>query len=346
MIIDKNYCMSSFFTFRYVEDDNVIFKEGITHDPFLDEKYDETFTISDAQDIDKAIRKIIEQEADSNTAILLSSGMDSAILASYLKPGTRAYTFQCVAPDAIDETPLAIKYAKKYKLDHQIIKITWDDYLDLLPILMKTQGAPIHSIGPQILKAIKIAEKENITKLLSGYGADCLFGGLTRILAKERTLDEFINFYTFVEPQKVLKEPVSLRHVFKRFLKPDGYIDTLKYIHDGILGIEGATSFNAPFALTNIKNFKIYTRMQLQNPLDIQRIRNGEPKYMLAELFKQRYPGMAIPDKIALPRAVTQWLQNWEGPTREEFCVQDINAFSGEQKWLIFCLEQFLNMID
>ena len=31
MIVDKEYCMSSFLTFRYVEDEQIIFKEGIVH---------------------------------------------------------------------------------------------------------------------------------------------------------------------------------------------------------------------------------------------------------------------------------------------------------------------------
>ena len=29
MRVDKNYCMSSFLTFRYIDDENTVFKEGL-----------------------------------------------------------------------------------------------------------------------------------------------------------------------------------------------------------------------------------------------------------------------------------------------------------------------------
>ena len=41
------------------------------------------------------------------TGILLSGGIDSAILASYLPAGAEAYTIRFVAPGAIDETYVA-----------------------------------------------------------------------------------------------------------------------------------------------------------------------------------------------------------------------------------------------
>lgn len=85
--------------------------------------------------------------------------------------------------------------------------------------------------------------------------------------------------------------------------------------------------------------------MKLAFPLDLQRIRNGEPKYLIRELFSKRYPNLNIPDKIPMPRATEQWLKNYT-PTRKEFKIENINILTGDQKWLIYCLETFLNMHD
>jgi hypothetical protein len=41
------------------------------------------------------------------------------------------------------------------------------------------------------------------------------------------------------------------------------------------------------------------------------------------------------------------WLAFWKGPKRKEFRNDiDISSFSGEQKWLIYCLEIFLEEIQ
>ena len=44
---------------------------------------------------------------------------------------------------------------------------------------------------------------------------------------------------------------------------------------------------------------------------------------------------------------MNQWLSNWNGPERKEFLEKiDMSKYTGNQKWLIFCLEYFLNHFD
>ena len=73
------------------------------------------------------------------------------------------------------------------------------------------------------------------------------------------------------------------------------------------------------------------------------RIRNGESKYVLRELFERRFEGVAIPEKIAFARPMDRWLADWPGPKRAEFSRLDIDNFSGDQRWLLWCLERFLD---
>ena len=82
-------------------------------------------------------------------------------------------------------------------------------------------------------------------------------------------------------------------------------------------------------------------------PLDLDRIRSGESKYLIRELFRMRYPEIPVPNKLPMPRPVDVYFANWKGPIRTEFRDDiDMSQYNGNQKWLLWCLEQFLNMVD
>ena len=53
MITDKNYCMSSYLAFRYIEDDNKGFYEGLHHSNIA--PVSEHIYVHTAKDIDRAI---------------------------------------------------------------------------------------------------------------------------------------------------------------------------------------------------------------------------------------------------------------------------------------------------
>ena len=82
-------------------------------------------------------------------------------------------------------------------------------------------------------------------------------------------------------------------------------------------------------------------------PLDLNKVRNGESKYLIRELMKKKYPEIPVPDKVPMPRPVDAYFKNWNGPTRPEFKRDlDMCKFSGNQKWQLYCLEQFLNLYE
>ena len=60
-MVDKNYCMSSYLTLRYVEDNNKQFKEGLNHTldiPYPEEKRVLVYT---ADDIAREYKKFFEE---------------------------------------------------------------------------------------------------------------------------------------------------------------------------------------------------------------------------------------------------------------------------------------------
>ena len=60
-----------------------------------------------------------------------------------------------------------------------------------------------------------------------------------------------------------------------------------------------------------------------------------------------KYPDIPVPNKIPMPRPVDKYFESWSGPRRAEFRDDlDMQNFSGNQKWQLYCLERFLNMIE
>lgn len=343
---DKNLCMSRYLSFRFIQEEDLNFFPGLKHSVWKRPDKSSLHQIDNAYDVDKFIKDAVSSFiGNSKTAVFLSGGIDSAILASYLPKKTKAYTFKCVADGAVSEVEQASKYASAYDLDHEIIEMRWSDFEDLTPELLKADGVPFHSIEVQLLKAAKHAKAAGFDQLILGDGADTLFGGLDGFLSKDRTLDEFRERFAYVKPETVLKNPVDVTDIYRQFLRQDGTVDAESYIHN-VFAIESTCSYMHAFASTGLKILAPYCAMRLAKPLNIERIRAGEPKYILRELFAKRYPHIEIPKKIPLPRATDQWLAGWEGPKRDEFIAGCHKNLTGDQKWLVWCLEKFLNAYD
>lgn len=345
-MIDKNYCMSHYLAFRFIPDENTNFYPGLHHTVFSPRPDDQLTPVATVQELDQALRRRIEAfYVPGKTALLLSGGMDSAILASYLPAGTKAYTFQCVAEGAIDETAQAKKYCDIYGLDHEIIPMYWSDFEQLTPQILQADGVPFHSIEVQLLKAARHARQQGIERLIIGESADLIYGGMDKLIGQDWTFDAFCRRYTFVEPTAALKNPVSVQDVYEPYRLPHGDIDFLRFVNE-VFATESSSSYMHAFHQAGIQYLDPYSYTKMALPLDLQRVRNGEPKYMIRQLFAIKYPpprGLAIPSKIPMPRATSQWLRHY-APTRPEFIPGCTRHMSGDQKWLCWCLEQFLNM--
>ena len=92
-MVDKKYCMSSYLAFRYIEDDNRDFFEGGHHVNIKPIPDKDRILVRTSDDIDKNIQAQMDEFKDKKKGVMLSGGMDSAIVASYL-PGSEAYTFR------------------------------------------------------------------------------------------------------------------------------------------------------------------------------------------------------------------------------------------------------------
>ena len=339
----KNYCMSHFLAFRFIKDEKINFYDGLSHTvykPRDDKDITKVYTINEIEKI--ITEKINDFYIPNKTAILLSGGMDSAILASYLPKGTKAYTFHCIAEGAIDERNKAKRYCDLYGLDQEIIDMNWSDFEELTPEILKKDGVPFHSIEVMLYKAAKYAKSQGFERFIIGESADLIYGGMDKLIGKDWNFEDFYHRYNFVEPSKALKEPVDVKEVYEKYRLSNNKIDFLTFM-DEVFSIESSTSYMHAFNIAGIEYLDPYTFTKMALPLDLNRVRNGEPKYMIRELFAKRYPNIPIPNKIPMPRATDQWLKNY-CVSRPEFIQKCTENMTGDQKWLCWCLEQFLNM--
>lgn len=344
-MIDKHYCMSSYLAFRYVKEKNVQFVEGTQHQVYEALSDEEKTLVYSVDDIDASLEVALTEVNRGQTGLLLSGGMDSAILASYLH-GCRAYTFRFLGGSfQQEELKRAEYYANYYGLDLRYVDIDWASVDEVLDIVMKKKGAPVHSIEPQIYIAALQAKTEGINQMVIGNGSDYVFGGMDKLLSKDWTYDDFVQRYMYINPSEVLVNPVDLDYVFRKYYIKDGLIDYVKLL-DEMAVEESYASYDNAFAAAGMSYIDPYASLKMAHPLDLSRIRSGESKYMIRALFKRKYPEMPVPEKVPMPRPVDLYFKDWPGPKRSEFLhTLKIEQFSGNQKWLIYCLERFLNLI-
>ncbi|MBO6292656.1 MAG: hypothetical protein J6N51_10445 [Selenomonas sp.] len=271
--------------------------------------------------------------------------MDSAILASYMPKGTRAYTARCIGAGTVDETERAAAYCKAYGLEHIVVDVTWGDYLRAMEELMIHDGSPIIPNEPQAYWMAKKAKADGAKCIVYGNCADSEFGGMTKLLSKDWDYDSFVERFTFLAPKRVLKNPVDMDEVYAPYRQGKDGIDFISFIA-GPYAISAAGALTNAMDAVGLEHVDPYEHCCLGEPLDLARVRRGDSKYLIRDLFRLRYPGMEVPEKLPMSRPADAWLKDWEGPHRDEFIPGCAQGLTGEQKLLLFSLERFLDLLD
>lgn len=345
-MIDKEYCMSSYMALRYIEKDGVDFYPGLRHRNIVPLPDDQKTPIHTANDIDAAIAAQMTRFESRKKGILLSGGMDSAIVASYLR-GAEAYTFRFLGGDfQKEELARAEYYVHFYGLNLHYVDINWDTVTRCLDPVMKAKAAPVHSIEPQIYQAALQAKDDGVEMMFVGESSDLIFGGMDQLLSQDWTVDAFINRYIFTSPKDVLKNPQSMRYLFERYRMENDRIDFMSFMDD-VFSIESSGSYFNAFEAAGMPYYDPYAQLKMAEPLDLYRVRHGEPKYLIRELMAKKYPEIPVPSKNPMPRPVDAYFADWKGPSRPEFRDDiDISRYTGNQKWQMWCLERFLNIYE
>lgn len=341
-MVDKNFCMSSYLAFRYIERDDMEFFDGLRHRNF--QPLADRIKVATADDIDAALKENFSNLRGKKLGLMLSGGMDSACLAAYMK-GCDAYTFRFLDGTIYtDELKRAELFAETYGLQLHFVDINWQTIEPQVDAVLKNKCAPVHSIEPQLVVAANQAKLDGVDMMIVGDGSDYVFGGMDKLLSRDWTFDDFVKRYTFTDPAEVLNEPADVSYLFERYRQGDKF-DWLSFLND-ISTEESYGSYMNAFETAQINYFDPYANLQMSEPLDLERVRNGESKYLIRELFRKKYPGVPVPEKVPMPRPVDFYFNDWH-PTRHEFKENlDMKNFTGNQKWQLWCLERFLNLFE
>ena len=165
------------------------------------------------------------------------------------------------------------------------------------------------------------------------------------LLSRDWLIGDFIDRYAYVIPYKVIKEFELITEPFKKYTDDNGICDAYMFIND-FFRREALGSYMNACNAANVQFIGPFSNPYLAEPLDFSRIRNGEPKYLVREVFHNLYMDFTIPSKTPMPRPTTEWLKNWHGPVRPEFYPHCTEEMTGDQKWLVYILEKFLNLFD
>lgn len=122
----------------------------------------------------------------------LSGGLDSSALVGFMSEVSSkpVKTFSVgFAEQGFNELAEARVVAKALKTDHHEILMTEREYFDVLPEAIRYKDAPLHVPNEVPLLVLSKELKKYITVVLSGEGADELFGGYGRIFRSGEDFD-------------------------------------------------------------------------------------------------------------------------------------------------------------
>ncbi|MBF9253831.1 asparagine synthase (glutamine-hydrolyzing) [Pontibacter sp. 172403-2] len=136
-------------------------------------------------EVKKDIHNLLQQAvarrlvADVPFGAFLSGGIDSSAIVGLMSrvASQRVKTFAVTfAEEAFSEAKYAAAIAKKFDTDHTEIKLSPNDFLELIPAALQAMDHPSGD-GPNTYVVSKVTREAGITMALSGLGGDELFGG-------------------------------------------------------------------------------------------------------------------------------------------------------------------------
>jgi asparagine synthase (glutamine-hydrolysing) len=115
--------------------------------------------------------------SDVERGCFLSSGIDSTAIASHMRRIEPIRTFSVGFDGANNETTIAAETAKAIGTEHYDKIITQKDFFDSVPKAVWHQDEPVADPSAIALYHVAQLAREHVTVVLSGEGADELFGG-------------------------------------------------------------------------------------------------------------------------------------------------------------------------
>src|SRR5664280_3103148 len=121
--------------------------------------------------------------ADVPVGLLLSGGLDSNLLLAELRsrsPRDEIHAFTAAGGDKRGEEVRAEKFAQRFSATHHIVRLSPDDFIQRARQMSRNRDAPISEPADIFIDAVAERAQKYVKVLLSGEGADEVFGGYAK----------------------------------------------------------------------------------------------------------------------------------------------------------------------
>ena len=141
-----------------------------------------------AEQIDRALQDSVRchQIADAEIGAFLSGGVDSGYVLSLARPA-KVYSIG-FAQDGFDETEQAKALCQTLGLKTQVRMLSADEYFSVLPKIQYYMDEPEANLSSVPLYFLAQAASKDVKAVLSGEGADELFGGYQWYIQSDASL--------------------------------------------------------------------------------------------------------------------------------------------------------------
>lgn len=144
-----------------------------------------------AVDLDEAMVDSVRSHlvSDVEVGIFLSGGIDSTLLAAVareLSPGLRTFTIAFPDAPGIDESAMAAANARLLGVGHTTIPVTCAHMVAAAPRFVEIHGEPFGDAAALPLTVLSTAVSAELKVVLTGEGADEMFGGYGRYRISRR----------------------------------------------------------------------------------------------------------------------------------------------------------------
>ena len=349
--IDK--CISEFLAFQHVQT-NTGWKLGIKnriYDEFIE--CPRSYKVTNGQEANCIIKNLSNTVTINYTpnqiGILISSGIDSATVAKTLPKYSKAIYATYKERDYDPEIERVKQYCAVNDLDLYIVEVSWKDYEEHIDYLMKVKNNPIHPCEIPVYLCCLKAKELGVKVLFSGWGADTHFGGMDKLLSKDWTLSEFKNRYEYCP--RINENDSHLDNIYNDFLIDNSdKIDMHKFLTFNYHLMTLKSFFYLP-ELVGLVHIPLWGHIGLSGDLDINRIRNGEPKYIISETYNLMYQddNLEVTQKIPFTRPTDIYMNDHFDDFKYHNKLQDYinsNKLSSQQKWMVYVLNRFLLNIN
>jgi Asparagine synthase len=277
------------------------------------------------------------QDLPVSSGILLSGGIDSAILARFMPAGSVAYTIEYEEAQNRSEFQAAARFLAR-DVRHQRVFVGRRKFFKAAEELVSRKRMPLVPHEPAVAVACQQALRDGVTHLVGGFGADSGFGGFPNYYRNCRWDDFARNILPkFWDPSAVLKQCGDVAWVARQYVA-GGLVDVQSFLKE--VGAEGNAVATAVQALGLTPVFP-YGDMRYNRRFDVERIVSGDDKYLLKEIFGRLYPNLSPAQKFPLHVPYNQWMMGYQ-PSRKEFKENlKLQPDQGKRNALVYSLERY-----